>query len=106
MSRDGISDSEETWHKICTKNTLEGLSTNAITQEICLCMNQKKALYPRDANWAAKVLEQCLLTTDNRLLESILYGNIALDRLQDSKLAATLGRLRVQSQNQPATTGR
>jgi hypothetical protein len=70
-------------------------------EEIEQRMSSKKALYTEDMHWSTQVIEQCLLATDKRLLESVMYGNLALDSQNDRKLASRLEALMTQSRNQP-----
>ena len=80
---------------------IDGLALAVMKEEIDQRLTGKKGLYAEDTEWATKIMRDILLSTDSVLLESILYGNLALDRQQSPHFENVLGQLKEQAVNQP-----
>lgn len=68
-------------------------------EEIQQRMSNKKGLYATDADWCTQTMEDCLLSADRVLLESILYSNLALDKRNSGKLAGIYSTLNARHQS-------
>jgi hypothetical protein len=48
-------------------------------EEIKEKLKSKRVLGEKDENWATDTMDHCLMSTDKRIIESVLYGNLALE---------------------------
>jgi hypothetical protein len=62
-------------------------------EEIDARLKGKKVLKDSDLNWPSKIMHDILLSTDRILLESVMLGNLSLDKRNNPKLKAILARI-------------
>lgn len=89
------------WRELYTNFSIKELAEVVMEEEIEVRLTEKKTLYVKDTEWAAHIMKRILISTDQVLLESLLFGNLAKDRRTNPQLAAVLRTLKEQSEHQP-----
>ncbi len=79
-----------------------GLARAVLEEEIKAKLQAKKGLASTDLEWTAKEMEDILYSTPMVLLESIIHGNLALDRRQNPNLDHILTKIFEQAEYQPS----
>lgn len=92
---------KSTWGDIYRKEGARGLPVEVMSEEVKQRIKERKAFYDKGLEWATFIMEQVLLSTERILLESLIFGNLALDRRNNGKLEDILVRLEKQSACQP-----
>jgi hypothetical protein len=80
---------------------VKGLVEVVMQEEIEARLADKKALFLRDTEWSALVMQHVISSTGRILIESILFGNLTKDRRANPKLETVLVALKNQSEMQP-----
>lgn len=101
LVREDLHHNKQSWREIFVEDGVSGLAKAVMQEEIEQRLTEKKALYITDLEWSAYVMKQLLQSTDRVLLESLLFGNLALDRQSNPALHKILGQLATRSANQP-----
>jgi hypothetical protein len=101
LARDDIIEVKRQWTDIY-KQGLQPLAEAVMKEESDARLKGKKALKDSDLNWTLKVMHDILLSTDRILLESVMLGNLSLDKRNNPKLKAVLARIQQQSAHQPS----
>jgi hypothetical protein len=89
LVREDLCHNKAAWVQIYTDGGVKALANTVMREEIEQRLAAKNCLYVNDMEWSAHVMENILLSTDQTLLKSTLYGNLALDRIRDRGLTAT-----------------
>jgi hypothetical protein len=83
---------------------VKGLVEVVMQEEIEARLADKKALFLRDTEWSALVMQHIISSTGRILIESILFGNLTKDRRANPKLETVLSPSRTSLRCSPAST--
>jgi hypothetical protein len=78
------------------------LALDVVTEEIETRLRAKGALQPADLTWAAQAMEDLLTAMEECVIQSVISGNISLDKRRNPALAKALADIRPQSKEQPS----
>lgn len=70
----------------CLWRRLETLAQEVMKEEIEARLVAKKALSQSDLKWTATIMHDILLSNDRILLESVMLGNLSLDKRTTTSL--------------------
>jgi hypothetical protein len=101
---DGLSPVKEAWKHAYSSGDVDTISQKIFQEEIFGRFKDKSYLIPEDREWVADVFAECLWSTEDCVVESLLYGNLSRDRVENYKLLKTLKKLKGQSKRQPGST--
>lgn len=96
FAREDLAHNKKAWHQIYVEGGVKKLAETVI-KEIEQRLADKHATYDEDTEWSVYVMEEVLMSTDRILLESILFGNLAMNRRNNPKLDAILRNIQAQS---------
>ena len=95
-----LSPVKQAWKHAYSSGDVHTVSQKVFQEEIFERFKGKSSLMPDDG-WTEHVFAECLLSTEDCVLQSVLYGNLARDRVGNSKLLSALQKLKTQSELQP-----
>jgi vacuolar-type H+-ATPase subunit H len=98
---DGLSPVKEAWKHAYSSGDVDTISQKIFQEEIFGRFKDKSYLIPEDREWVADVFAECLWSTEDCVVEFLLYGNLSRDRVENYKLLKTLKKLKGQSKRQP-----
>jgi hypothetical protein len=101
LVEDDIHQNKQAWRDIYVAHGTLGLSREVMKEEIKERLKSKRVFKDKDETWATDSMDHCLMSTDKRVIESVLYGNVALDSKSDRVLQSRLSSIRDQSKLQP-----
>ncbi|KAJ8114329.1 hypothetical protein OPT61_g3759 [Boeremia exigua] len=100
LVEDDAHHNKKAWQDIYVAEGTKRLAGEMIKAKIKEKLQDKRILAGKDEAWTANAMDQCFLSTDKRITESVLYGNLALDRRSDRRLQVTLEETALQSRLQ------
>jgi hypothetical protein len=101
LVKDDVHQNKQAWRDIYVAHGTLELSQEVMKEEIKERLKSKRVLKDNDEAWAVDSMDHCLMSTDKRIIESVLYGNLALDSESDRVLQSQLSSIRDQSKLQP-----
>jgi hypothetical protein len=97
-----LSASKKAWHDIWKKQSHYGLALAVMKHEINERYQGSATVNSSDTYWVAKIMALILQSSENCVIETVTFGNLALDRRRDPTLAAYLKRLWRKAQYMPS----
>ena len=79
LVEDDVHRNKEAWRDIYVDHGTLGLSPEVMKEETKEKLKSKHVIKDKDETWATDSMDHCLMSTDKRVIKSVLYGNLALE---------------------------
>ncbi|KAF3050948.1 hypothetical protein E8E11_009672 [Didymella keratinophila] len=90
---------KQAWYNTYVSKGTGGVAVEVMKEEIEEKLRDKSVLAGKDSDLSSDAMNKCLLSTDKRIIESVLYGNFGLDRRNNPGLSKLLDDLAQQANN-------
>ncbi|KAL1599585.1 hypothetical protein SLS60_007388 [Paraconiothyrium brasiliense] len=97
-----LSRSKQVWKAVWKKDRHCGLARSVMTHEIKGRYASSITMKQSDNEWAEAVMTDILFASEDELIESVAFGNLARDRRQNQRLNLILRHLNLQAQFMPS----